>query len=137
MKKIYFAHCMADYGNERERAALKLLKEKFHIGWEIVNPSAPAISGAFQGSPTRNSDPMAFFRKLVQECDAVAFLFNPGGKSVGASVAVEVLEAFAWDKPVWAISIPPNMDGHIWRSKHMPIEVLSIEQTRALIARAA
>lgn len=136
MKKIYFAHCMADYDNQREAAAISLIRDALPDWW-ILNPNSVQVQSGFQGSPQRDSDPMAYFRKLVRDCDALAYLLNPGALSVGAGVGVEITEAFAWNKPVWAVSIPGRGPGSIWRTRTMPQRILSIEETRVLIRGAA
>jgi hypothetical protein len=136
-KKVYFAHCMADYGNGRERKAIRIIRK--HLPkWQIVNPNTKRIAAQFERERDPN-DPMRFWRRQVRECDALVYLANLDG-TVGAGVAVEILEALVWGKPVWRIEVTSSgMWGHFFdhTSVRMPSRVLSIEQTRDLIAKAA
>lgn len=143
MKRVYFAHCMADYGNAREQMALGLIAEKFP-GWEIVNPSDQAISNEFNkwrySSIHNETHPMEFWTDIVRTCDALVFLFNGSSRdnlTIGAGVAQEALSAHVLDLPVFEISIVDlGLDGlgaGIAISQQF-FDILTIDETRGLIA---
>jgi hypothetical protein len=140
-QKMYFAHCMADYGNARERIALGLLAERFP-GWEIVNPAD--YQEKFQRWRDHKASharrPMQFWTDLVQQCDGLTFLFSgdDGDYCIGAGVAQEILTAHVWEMPTFQIAIfKSELDGiaATLAASTAFRDVLSIQETRDLIGR--
>jgi hypothetical protein len=149
MKKIYFAHCMADYDTEAEQRALLAIRAAFGDP-EIVNPNSLELVRDFNlyRAGPRSDDPMSFWRAVVRECDILAYmpiLHGPHGPStalacelaVTAGVGAEILEAVVCGMEVAEVRI--NLDPHEpvsvrRRARHMPY-VLSIAETRAYIDR--
>ncbi len=142
MNRIYFAHCMADYGNAREAAALAMLKLAFP-SVEIINPTSyqQDFNDWRESSPSNELRPMQYWTDLVKDCDALAYLWSEddaGEFVLGAGVAQEILTAHVWEKPVFEIAIVRDEFGGIGASLEIgtPFSaVLSISETRELIAQ--
>jgi hypothetical protein len=142
MKKIYFAHCMKDYGNAREQIALGLIAERFPEA-QIVNPTEYQVDFNMWRNMTNanGENPMIYWTDLVRGCDALVFLWSEdmdGENVMGAGVAQEVLTAHVRGTPVFQIYILDEPFGGLEASldvSHVFSEVLTIDETRTLIAR--
>ena len=142
-KKVYFAHCMADYGNAREQIALALIRERFP-GHVIINPNDPVYQDAFERKrQSLGLHPMNFWLDLVDDADIVVFLYSGDEMAdfyLGAGVAQEVLRAHVFDKPVFQVKVVLTSTGALQCSLDQSVvfqDVLSISETRHLIAQNA
>jgi hypothetical protein len=116
--KCYLAHPITEYGTARQLSAIKTIES---FGWTVENPDQPHHDAAYK------EQGMAYFTRLVDECDALAFLrFSPG--EIGAGVGKEIAAALARDWPVFEI-----IGGTLAPVDALP-EILSVEATRAMIA---
>jgi hypothetical protein len=109
--KAYYAHSIALYGTKQETRDVETLTR---LGFVVVNPNCPACDAGYK------ADGMAYFDRLIAECDLVAFRANPDG-SINAGVAYEI--KCAEDKGLPIIELPSN----ILRRE------LSVEETRQLL----
>jgi hypothetical protein len=96
--QVYFAHAMSDYGNARERIALRAIAKHFP-GAIIINPSRSGHAKAVQVMRTIRANVMDYFCALVRESDAVVYMETWDFK-IGPGVAKEVLEAHVFQKPI-------------------------------------
>ncbi|MDE2100480.1 MAG: hypothetical protein KGL39_24765 [Patescibacteria group bacterium] len=118
MKKLYFAHPVADYNTPRERDFLEFLKTAFK-GYEIVNPNTPEHENAYREKG------MEHFYEIIKDCQVlVAWAFEDG--KLGAGVAGEIECAFNNGIPVY-VEIPS-----LEPVSRLPEDlVLTVEETRA------
>lgn len=77
--KIYYAHCMFLYGTKQEERDVHTLSA---FG-EVVNPNSPESD---TGAKIHGMD---YFRRFVEECDAIAFRALPDG-SIPSGVGKEI-----------------------------------------------
>ena len=119
--KVYYAHCQAIYNTVQEQRDMDMLHK---LGFEVVNPSdqvhiAEVINIKKQSSEEQQASAqiMAYFIKIVIECDALAFRAMPDG-SIGAGVFEEISMMQRMGKPIF------ELPSGILRRR------LSIEQTR-------
>lgn len=139
---IYFAHCKADYGNERERRARMLIRSlprAYMSGEEILNPNNSEYQSEFEWHRkvfAGEDDAMIYWRRHVRRCDALAYLVNDDHQTVGARVATEVLEALVHGKPVFAIDLSDDA-GFIKRVPALQHRAMAIEETRAFLRQKA
>jgi len=97
--KIYYAHSMHLYGSAQEARDIKLLED---LGFEVVNPNTPEhqLEAKTSGEMT-----MAYFERLAERCDALAFRALPDG-NISAGVFTEIIGVEG--KPVielpWGVS---------------------------------
>jgi hypothetical protein len=121
---------MSDYNTERERRALKLLRNT--SGTDIVNPTTPLFSRAYETAKQRSEGGMKFWTNLARHCAAgVAYLPNRDS-SISSGVAGEVIEAFTLGHPVYEIVLRKEGD-HLCCRGTIPNRILSIEETSELI----
>src|ERR1035437_1828325 len=75
--KIYFAHPVSDYNTTKEKVDEREIKEKFE-GCVILNPNGKVHSDKYK------EEGMAYFEKIVKECDAaVCVPFRDGEWGMG------------------------------------------------------
>ena len=117
--RIYFAHPITDYGTGRERRTLDDLTAQ---GWYVENPNHPQHQDGYE------RDGMAYFQRLAASCDALVFVRFPNG-AIGAGVGKEIDAAQGNRIPVYEW-----FDGETDSVYGMPTPVLTVEETRALIA---
>jgi hypothetical protein len=101
MKKIYYAHCQANYGTPQEQRDLFTLRA---LGFEVLNPNSPEVQVLLKDAPKDNKMPV--FQPLVESCDWLAFRALPDG-SIPAGVAKEIAWAQAGGKCI--IELPSAM----------------------------
>lgn len=125
--RIYFAHPVTDYGTEREANAVAVLesywKESRGQRLEIENPNQPHHQAGYVAGG------MDYFKGVVDACWSLAFMRFPNG-AIGAGVGREIRWAIINGKMIYEI-----FDGRIYQARSMPTPVLSVEDTRALIAK--
>lgn len=126
--KIYFAHPVTDYGTERQAKAIAGIEDYFiaDLGFrsfKIENPDQPHHQAGYAAQG------MEYFLSVLQGCTHLAFMRFPDG-SVGSGVATEVLWAHTCCLNVYEV-----FDGRIYPAPHMPTPLLTVEETRATIAR--
>jgi hypothetical protein len=118
--KVYYAHCQAIYNTVQEQRDMDMLHK---LGFEVVNPSDKAHIAEVINLKTLFDQQqaslkiMAYFTKIVIECDALAFRAMPDG-SIGAGVFEEISVMQRIGKPIFELP-----SGILLRR-------LSIEQTR-------
>jgi hypothetical protein len=119
--KCYLAHPVTDYGGtERQRKAIAVIENR---GWEVENPDQKIHQDCYARHGFNH------FLEVVQSCDLLAFVRFPGG-SIGAGVAKEIAEALRIGLRVYDIT-----SGEIiYIGLMMPYPVMTVEQTRELIA---
>jgi len=117
--RVYFAHPVTDYGTERQAGALAVL---LAAGFDVESPDQPHHQNGYQ------SEGMAYFTRLVGECDGLVFLRFPNG-SVGAGVGKEIGAAADARLPIWDVS-----SGQLKRMDGLP-NVMSVEETRTMLAQ--
>jgi hypothetical protein len=100
--KVYYAHNMGLYGTKQEARDIETLQ---NLGFEVVNPSDPAICAECNKLPT-SDERMAFFEQFSITCDAIAFRALPDG-AIPAGVAKEIDWFVVLSKPV--IELPSSM----------------------------
>lgn len=106
MKKIYFAHAMTDYGNDREAAALHTLRHNSVHNFEpmdIINPNDPGHQLVCKAFKLSGKNAMDYFCALVRSCDALAFMATKYDE-IGPGVAKEIIEALVFEKPVFEVT---------------------------------
>ena len=118
--KIYLAHPVTDYGTKRQADAIAYIREG---GFEVENPDQPHHQ---RGYEERGMD---YFKEVVAACDGLVFLRFPDG-SVGAGVGREIWWALKANKNVWEL-----FGGRLYWCADKPTPVLSVDETRATIAR--
>lgn len=89
-KKVYYAHCMAIFNTPQEVRDILMLEA---MGFEVHNPNNPTDHAGYQRKG------MEYFRKIIQECDIVAFRAYPDFK-IPAGIFKEVQWAIDMGKPV-------------------------------------
>lgn len=107
--KIYYAHCIAIYNTEQERADVVMLQ---CLGFTVVNPNAPE----------HKSSDMNYYLDIVRNCHALAFRRLPNGK-ISTGVWAEIKLAHALNMPVFEFPYYHNVD------------VLTREETREYIKK--
>jgi len=117
--RIYFAHPVTDYGTERERGAVAAIEAE---GWTVENPNQPHHQAGY------DEEGMVYFERLAASCDALIFMRFPGG-AIGAGVGKEIDAAQAAACPIYEL-----FDGEVYSVYGSPTPVLSVENTRALLA---
>lgn len=136
LQTVYYAHAMSWYGTPGEADDVAALRAE---GFDVVNPNDPRIEKTVQFYKARGGkDVMAMFRKMVRDCDALAYrplTYGPG--LITAGVAVEIMEAVAWGKPVFRLSGGCNAQvcSPVYLTQGVPdwSAVVSIAETRRLI----
>lgn len=125
--RLYFAHPVTDYGGERQRSAIAALErywreERSRQTLEIENPDQPhhQVGYAAHG--------MAYFKDLLKTCHSLAFMRFPNG-AIGAGVGNEIKWALIGCLPVYEI-----FEGHLYSIQDIPTPILTVEETRSLIA---
>lgn len=120
--KCYLAHPVTDYGGtERQRRAIAVIEDIG--GWKVENPDQEIHQTAYRQYG------FGHFLEVVQTCDLLAFVRFPGG-SIGAGVAKEIEEALRNGQRVYDAT-----NGEIiYIGLMMPYPIMSVEQTRELIA---
>ncbi|TGQ19267.1 hypothetical protein [Mesorhizobium sp. M00.F.Ca.ET.217.01.1.1] len=118
--RMYLAHPVTDYGTKRQADAVSLIHAN---GWAVENPNQPHHEAAYKQYG------MAHFAEVVEGCDGLAFLRFPSG-AIGAGVAREVETALRCCLPVWDVSGGKL----VGIGTMMPFPVLTVDETRALIA---
>lgn len=126
--KLYFAHPITDYGTERQARAMADLRrfwaeERPRQPLEIENPDQPHHQAGYA------EEGMAYFKKVVEACDMLAFMRFPDG-AIGAGVGNEIRWALLGCYAVYEL-----FDGWIYQVQNMPTPILTVEQTRAKIAQ--
>lgn len=122
MNTIYFAHPITDYGTERQAEAIAYLSRD----WKVVNPDHPDHQAGYA------AEGMAYFERLAASCDVLAFMRFPDG-SIGAGVGKEI-EAAKQAGVRWIMEyFYPTR--HCFVVDGVPTPILSVAQTRALIAK--
>lgn len=118
--KIYLAHPVTDYGTQRQADAIAHLRKR---RIEVENPDQPHHQ---EGYTARGMD---YFKDVVAGCIGLVFLRFPNG-SIGAGVGKEIQWALDGNKAVWEF-----FDGRLYWCADTPTPILSVEDTRATIAR--
>lgn len=126
--KIYLAHPVTDYGTQRQANALADLRKFYDEQWpqvkmEIENPDQPHHQEGYY------KEGMDYFKRIVESCDRLAFMRFPDG-SIGAGVGREIRWALTSCFAVYEL-----FNGWLYQAQNMPTPILTVEQTRATIAR--
>lgn len=126
--RIYFAHPITDYGSKRQADALTALEaywreERPRQPLEIENPDQPHHQA---GYVARGMD---YFKGIVESCWSLAFMRFPNG-AIGAGMGREIKWAFNTCGRVYEL-----FDGRIYHVANMPTPILTVEETRTLIAQ--
>lgn len=116
--RLYFAHPVSDYGTAYEAAILTTAL----VYYDVENPNQPHHQEGYKAQG------MAWFKAVIQTCEACLFLSFPDGK-VGAGVATEVQDFHDRSLPVFEAKTPT-----LWFPAQLdPDRVLSVEDTRAAV----
>lgn len=125
--RLYFAHPVTDYGTERQAAAIAALEtywreERPRQPLEIESPDQPHHQEGYAAHG------MAYFKGIVESCWSLAFMRFPNG-AIGAGMGREIKWKIINHGPVYEL-----FDGRVYHVADMPTPVLTVEETRALIA---
>lgn len=121
--KLYFAHAMTDYDNERERKALHLIKITFP-DWEVINPNTMQHATVANGYKFAGQNAMDYFCAIVRSCDAVVYLPTEAGE-IGPGVAKEIIEGFCFEKGMYMVNFERQRidrklsPGHVFEATYM------------------
>ena len=100
MPRIYFSHSVSDRATARSAAALEAIAASLP-SFEIVDPNSMWVSvGHSRDHAAGGRD---FFRKMIQSCDALAFLRLEDGR-VGEHWAREIKWALDAGMPVYEVA---------------------------------
>ena len=94
--KAYYAHPMTIYDRPQEKRDLKTIEG---LGLEPVNPNAPESQAGY------DNEGMAYFARIVRQCDVLVFRAFPDG-TIPAGVVNEIEVAEAHGLPL--IELPTN-----------------------------
>lgn len=126
--KIYFAHPVTDYGTERQARALAGIRAHFvddlgrrHL--EIENPDQPHHQAGYDAGG------MEYFKRVVEACSHLAFMRFPDG-SIGSGVGREIRWAQVANLHLYEV-----FDGRLYHFDGKPTPILTVDETRATIAR--
>lgn len=92
--RVYYAHSIALYNTPQEKRDHSTL---FELGFTVTCPNTPYSDEGYK------REGMEFFKKLIADCDCLAFRANPD-MTINAGVAREIEWAQEMGKPV--IEIP-------------------------------
>lgn len=125
--RMYLAHPVTDYGTKRQADAIEALKtywreERPRQPLEIENPDQPHHQAGY------DAQGMAYFKGVVESCWSLAFMRFPNG-AIGAGMGREIRWALTSYGQVYEL-----FDGRIYQVLDMPTPVLTVDETRALIA---
>lgn len=125
--RMYFAHPITDYGTKRQADAIAALEaywreERPRQPLEIENPDQPHHQAGYAAHG------MAYFKDVVESCWSLAFMRFPNG-AIGAGMGREI----RW-KLIGGGHVYELFDGRIYHVESPPTPVLTVEETRALIA---
>lgn len=81
--KVYYARSIGIYNTKQGERDMALLRA---LGFEVVDPNRHEHDIGYK------AEGMAYFERLVQTCDALAFRANPDG-SINAGVMKEIQTA--------------------------------------------
>lgn len=117
--RLYFAHPLNDYGTEREKKCLKLIKQEFPSS-EIVNPNSKMSTEMYKLFG------FVYFEMLVNTCERIVAVPFPDGE-FGAGVYREMQIMENNHGPIYAIS--KNIDS-LTTFNVLAVRPLSIAETR-------
>ncbi|MER9196402.1 hypothetical protein NKI13_24475 [Mesorhizobium australicum] len=124
--RLYFAHPVTDYGTKRQADAIAALKnhwaEQRRQPLEIENPDQPHHQAGYTNLG------MDYFKSVVASCYSLAFMRFPNG-AIGAGMGKEIMWAHVRNMQIYEL-----FDGRIYQISDLPGPVLTVDETRALIA---
>jgi hypothetical protein len=113
-KTAYYAHSISIYDTPQEARDERLLES---LGFDVLTPNAPGIEEEYREKG------MAFFRTLIEQCDALAFRAHPD-TNISAGVGKEISFARVLSVPVF------ELPTHVGR------RTLSVDLTRQYLREA-
>lgn len=120
--KCYYAHTMLSYGSTIELKDVGTLEK---LGFEVLNPNQEWVQKECKlyAEEHGKEHTMDYFKKLIDQCDVIAFRANPDG-NILSGISYEVKYAVEKDKMV--IELPSSLYERMWdypRTKRYLIEI--------------
>lgn len=111
MKKLkcYYAHTMLSYGSTIEKDDIMTLEA---LGFEVLNPNQKWVQEGCEAHIELHGKDKAmdYFKKLIDQCDLIAFRSNPDG-TILSGVGFELKYAIDECKPI--IELPCSLQNRI------------------------
>ncbi len=93
-KKLYFAHCILDYGNEIEQKSIDVIKS---FGFDVENPNQPHHQDQY------NKKKMKYYlEEIIPSCNGLVYL--PSERGITSGVYQEITKAILIGMPVYRIT---------------------------------